>query len=249
MNGWRVLVTRPDPGELSRELRWRGAIPVAVPMIAIREVAPGGPLDRAAQRIGEYDWVVVTSANGVRALFDRLCALGVEPPRTARWGAVGPATAAALAARGVRDVRVPAAGTGAAIAAELGELRGARVLLARARLASDDLPAALLERGAIVDDVPAYETVIGPESSRAPLSRALAEGLEAAIFTSGSTVAGFARLTAEPREALSGVAAVCIGPVTARALEAAGIAPARVAAGRSAESLIDALEEVAGDRA
>jgi uroporphyrinogen-III synthase len=247
--GWRVLVTRPDAGELSSGLRERGAIPVAVPTIEIRDVAPDGPLDRAAREIADYEWVVGTSANGVRALFARLHALGVEFPENTRWAAVGPATAAALAARGARAVRVPEAGTGAAIAAELGELRGVRVLLARARIASDDLPAALVARGAIVEDVPAYETVIGPESSRASLTRALEEGLEAAIFTSGSTVAGFARLAADPRAALSGVAAVCIGPVTARALEEAGIEPARVAAGRSAQALIEAVEEVARDRA
>jgi uroporphyrinogen-III synthase len=246
--GWRVLVTRPDAGELSRGLRDRGAIPVAVPTIEIRD-APDGPLDRAARKISDYAWVVLTSANGVRALFDRLHALNVEFPRNTRWAAVGPTTAAAIAARGADAVRVPDAGTGAAIAAELGDLRGVRVLLARARIASDDLPEALVARGAIVEDMPAYETVIGPESSRAPLTRALEEGLEAAIFTSGSTVAGFARLAPDPRSALSGVAAVCIGPVTARALEEIGIEPARVAAGRSAQALIDAVEEVARDRA
>lgn len=249
MNGWRVLVTRPDAAWLARDLRERGAIPVAVPTIEIVDVAPGGPLDRAARSIGDYDWIVVTSGNGARALFDRLRALEVEPPSSARWAAVGPVTAAALAARGVRGVRVPEAGTGAAIAAELGDLAGSRVLLARARIASGALPAALRQRGAAVDDVPAYETVIGPESSRAPLARALDDGLDAAIFTSGSTVAGFAQLARDARAALTGVAAVCIGPVTALALEDAGIVPAAVAPARSSCSLIDALEEVARARA
>jgi uroporphyrinogen-III synthase len=146
-------------------------------------------------------------------------------------------------------VCVPEAGTGTAIAAELSDLAGARVLLARARIASGALPAALRERGAHVDDVPAYETVIGPESSRAPLSRALDEGLDAAIFTSGSTVAGFVRLATEARAALAGVAVVCIGPATARVLEEAGIVPAAVALARSSGGLIGALEEVARARA
>jgi uroporphyrinogen III methyltransferase/synthase len=249
VKGWRVLVTRPEASELSQLLLARGAVPLAIPTIEIRTVDPGGPLDTAARGIGEHDWVVVTSANGARALFDRLRALEIEPPAGVRWAAVGPATAAALEAEGARVDRVPNAGRGEAIAEELGELAGVRVLLPRARIASDDLPSALVARGAIVQVVAAYETVIGPQSSRAPLARALDAGVQAAIFTSGSTVAGFSRLAGDPRVALSGVVIVCIGPVTARALEEAGVEPSRVARARSPEALVDALEEVAHARA
>lgn len=132
---------------------------------------------------------------------------------------------------------------------ELGDLVGVSVLLPRARIASDDLPSALAARGAIVHAVPAYETVIGPESSRAPLARALDAGIQAAIFTSGSTVAGFSRLAGDPRAALSGVVTVCIGPGTARALEETGVEPSRVASAPSPEALADALEEIAHARA
>ena len=249
MRGWRVLVPRPAGGELSGLLTERGAVPVVIPLIAIRPPGAGGALDAATRGIDGYDWIIVTSATGVRAVFERMRALGITPPERPRWAAVGPATAAAVAAEGVHVARVPESGTGAGIAGELGELSGRRVLLPRARIASDDLPDALTARGARVDAVAAYETVIGPESSREPLARALDAGLHAAIFTSGSTVAGFVRLAGDPRARLAEVVTVCIGPTTARALQEAGVRASRVAARRTPEALIEALEDVAHARA
>ena len=250
MKGWRVLVTGPEAERLAAPLAARGAIPVAVPTIAIRAVTGTGPLDAAARGAGEFDWVVLTSARGARALFERRRAQGLSAvPAGPRWAAVGPATAAALEAEGVTVECVPPAGTGAAIAASLGDVAGARVLLPRARIASRDLPAALTARGARVEEVVAYDTEIGPESSRAPLARALAEGIEAAVFTSGSTVQGFARLATDPRAALADVVTVCIGPATARALRSLGVAPTRVAARRTPEALAEAVAELAHARA
>jgi uroporphyrinogen-III synthase len=250
MRGWRVLVTGPDGAPLAARLAELGAIPIVVPMIEIRPLEAGGPLDRAAATLEEYDWVVVTSARGARALFDRRRALGLGAvPDGPRWATVGPATRSALEAEGVTVATVSPAGTGAAIAAELGPLAGSRVLLPRARIAAPDLPAALAGRGARVDDVAAYDTVVGPESSRAPLAAALAQGIDAAVFTSASTVAGFARLSGEPRAALSGAATVCIGPPTARALRRLGVEPTGVATRRTPDALIDVLVELAHARA
>jgi uroporphyrinogen-III synthase len=249
MRGWRILVTRPDAGSLTSRLRDRGARPVVVPTIEIAELAPGGGLDAAVRKLGGFDWIVVTSANGARALFRRLRALSITPPEGPRWAAVGPATAAALAAEGVRAERVPRAGTAAAVARILGDLAGARVLLPRARIAGWDLPSALTARGALVVDVPAYDTVIGPESSRVPLAQALEGGLEAAIFTSGSTVQGFFRLAADPRRALSTILTVCIGRSTARALADMGVEASAVAAAPSPTAIVEAIERVAHARA
>ena len=250
MRGWRVLVAGPDGAPLAAMLAARGASPLVIPMIEIRPLDAGGELDRAANTLGDYDWVVVTSVRGARALFERRRALGLGTvPGGPRWAAVGPATRAALEAEGVTVSTVSSAGTGATIARELGPLAGSRVLLPRARIAAPDLPAALAGRGARVDDVAAYDTIVGPESSRAPLAAALAEGIAAATFTSASTVQGFARLAEEPRAALSGVVTVCIGPPTARALRQLGIEPSGVAARRTPEALIDVLDELAHARA
>jgi uroporphyrinogen-III synthase len=249
VKGWRVLVTRPDAEPLASLLEGRGARPVRVPTIAIVELGPGGRLDAVVRELGAFDWIVLTSANGVRALFHRLRALSIAPPEGPRWAAVGPATAAALEAEGVRVERVPRVATGAAIAGILGDLDGARVLLPRARIAGGELPRALTARGAVVVDVPAYDTVIGPESSRLPLAEAIGGGLEAAIFTSGSTVRGFFRLAAEPRRVLATMLTVSIGRSTERALAEAGVVASAVAAAPSPADIVHALEGAARARA
>jgi uroporphyrinogen-III synthase len=87
----------------------------------------------------------------------------------------------------------------------------------------------------------AYEVVIGPESSRASLERALGDGLYAAVFTSGSTVRGFARLIGDPALALAGARVVCIGPVTAEVARRAGLLDVRVAAARTPAAIVAAL--------
>lgn len=249
MKGWRVLVPRPAENELCALLAERGAVPLPIPLIRIRFPGPGGALDEVAGRLSDFDWIVVTSANGVRALFGRMKALGIVPAAAIRWAAVGPATAAALENRGVGVDRIPDAHVSTAIADELGELEGRRVLLPRAGMATRELPEALAARGARVDEVVAYDTELGPESSREPLARALDRGLDAAIFTSGSTIAGFVRLAGDVRTRLAGVETVCIGPTTARELEREGVRPSAVARGRTPSDLMEALEEVVHARA
>lgn len=91
-----------------------------------------------------------------------------------------------------------------------------------------------------MDDVAAYEVVEGPEASRGPLAQAVAEGLDAAVFTSGSTVRGFARLVEDPPAALSLARIVCIGPVTARAARRAGLTGVRTASDRRPASIVAA---------
>ena len=248
ISGRRVLVTASDPERLCELLHPRGAVAIAIPTIEIRSLT-GGEGDAALARLGTYDWIVVTSPNGAAAAFDRMKILGIAAPPAPRWAAVGPGTRAALQARGVRVDHVPEEGRSDAIPDRLGETAGARVLLLRARAAGRELPRILRARGAEVDDVAVYETIEGPEPSREPLRRALAEGIDAAVFTSGSTVRGLVRLVGDPARALAGAALLAIGPVTARAIGAAGLGTAIVAAEPTPESLVRALEEVEPARA
>ncbi len=236
MRSPRVLVTGSDPARYAARLEAAGARPVVVPTIAVRALE-GDPLDAALRGLAERDWIVVTSPNGARAALDRLETVRVALPAGPRWAAVGPRTAAVLEARGVRVACVPGAALGAAIPDAMGDVAGRSVLLLRARAAGDDLPAILRDRGAEVDDVPAYETVVGPESSRAALAAALADGLDAIVFTSGSTVRGYLRLGGSPG---AGVAA-CIGPSSARAARKAGFTAVAVADERSPEGIVRAL--------
>jgi uroporphyrinogen-III synthase len=117
----------------------------------------------------------------------------------------------------------PSRSSGIAMSAELPLQVGDRVLVVRGDLADEELAIALRARGAEVDDVIAYRTSEAPESSRAPLRRAVSEGQLAAVaLTSGSTVRGLVALgRAESLDVLS-IPSVCIGPETADAARAAG---------------------------
>jgi hydroxymethylbilane synthase len=218
----RVLITRAadQAGELTDCLNAFEIDGVSVPAIAIAiaPVPPGGDLDRAAHDLASYQWVVVTSVNGARAILpaaERVLALPREEPR---WAAIGGATRRALEDEGFDVALQPSRASATAIAAELPVGSGDRVLLLRGDLADHELPDALRARGAEVDDVVAYRTVEAPDSSRRLLRRAIEVGrIEAVLFTSGSTVRGLVALAAaESLIGVTAIPAICIGPETAR---------------------------------
>jgi porphobilinogen synthase len=222
-----VLVTRPagasDP--LVAELESRGFRVSAVPTVVTRALAVEWP-DLAA-----FDWVVVTSAAGVDAL--------PGTPAGPRWAAVGESTAAALRAKGAKPDLVPAETNGAALAEALPDPHGARVLLVRASLADPDLPARLRERGALVDEVSAYETVEGPAESADDLRRALRQAdLAAVVFASGSAVRGFAKLGGS-----TALPAITIGPRTTAVARDAGFNVVAEAPGPSVQQLAAAVTQ------
>lgn len=241
----RVLVTRPRPqsAPLVARLRALGAEPIAIPTISIAGPREGGPLDEALRRLSDYDWVVVTSANGARACRARARALGADlrGPRP-RWAAVGPATARALRAAGVTVAMLPSRFLTEAIAEEVPVAAGDRVLLPRTEAAPAGLAQALRRRGAVVDEVAAYRTIIAPPRSRPRLHAALAgRGVDAVVVTSPSTVRGLVRLLGDRRGALRRAAIACIGPVTAAAAVEEGLRPTVVASEHTIDGLLEAL--------
>lgn len=203
----------------------------AVPTVAT-ELLPFDPPD-----LGRFDWVVVTSATGARALLE-----AVAPGPAGRWAAVGPRTAAALAERGLIAAAVPEEGRGVRVAgamAALEPLAGRRVLLARADAASDDLPWALREAGAVVDELAVYHTVSGPERSRPGVAAALADpALSAAVFASGSAVRGLIHLGGEAARRL---AAITIGPATSAVARQEGLQVVAEAARPEVDALVFAV--------
>jgi uroporphyrinogen-III synthase len=239
-----VLSTRPDGEEdpLVGRLRELGLCAYAVPTVAT-EALPFELPD-----LGAYDWVVVTSAAGVRHLLD-------GPPvdragratGAARWAAVGPRTAAALSGRGVTVSAVPEVNRAANIAAAIAAVQplpGLRVLLARADAAAPDLPLGLRAGGALVDELEVYRTVEGPESSRRALNTALADSdLAAVIFASGSAVRGLRRLAAADVRSLP---AVTIGPATSEVARREGFQVAAEADRPSLEGLVVAVRVALG---
>lgn len=245
--GQRVVITRAkgQSAEFAEKLRRLGADPIELPVIAIRPPADLRPLDDAIARLDAYDWLVFTSRNGVERFVDRLDASDRDwRSLRAKTCAIGPATAGALQALHLKIDVLPKeyVAEGLLAALEPHGLDGKRILIPRALVARDLLPATLRERGAHVDVVPAYETV-APEDS-AERARKLFSGdapPDWVTFTSSSTVKNLAKMTGV--DALRSVRAASIGPVTSATLRELGLEPAAEAAEYTIDGLIAAIAE------
>lgn len=220
----RVLVTRAagQGGVLMSALLDAGLDPVPVPAIAIEFEPPRGELDTAAGLLHTYRWVVITSANGARAILKAaeriLTELGAPS-----WAAIGPVTRRVLEHEGIEVALQPSQASGIAMAIELPVVAGDRILVVRGDLADEELAGSLRARGAEVDDVIAYRTREAPESSRTLLRSATADRPIAAVaFTSGSTVRGLVSLAKAESIDVRSFPAACIGPETADEARSAG---------------------------
>ncbi len=248
--GKRVLVTRPahQADELARLLRDEGAEPVLAP--AIRIVGPSDPgrLSAAVSKMG-YGWVVFTSANGVERFFAEVERQGRDARALggARVCAIGPATAAALTAHGIRADVVPSEYKGedaAAAVIEAGELSGVRVLLPRAEVAREALPDLLRAAGAEVEVVPAYRTLGASEDDAITIRDAIfRRTVDIVTFTSPSTVREVAAALGDDADAVDELEIACIGPITAAAVEARGWSARTTAEDYTAPGLVAALRE------
>lgn len=245
LRGRRVIVTRAadQADDLVAALAARGAEVIACPVLRA-EFLPATHLAPLLDRLADYAWAIFTSGNGVRGLLSQLAErqLDARALGAAKIAGVGPATAGALAAAGLRVDFVPADFHAAAMLREFlaaHDVRGARLLRVRGGLASTEVEDALREAGAEVDALDTYRTVPAEPS---PDVRAdiLARGADAVTFASGSAVDGFDR--AVPEHGLHARAlAACLGPVTARAAARAGwtqiVAPPESAGGALADAI------------
>lgn len=241
-----MLVTRPaaQAAELVGLLRERGVRSVAVPTVAIDHSSAAADLDHLLVTLDGADWLVLTSANGAEALAARIAITGRTIPAGTRVAAVGPATADALRAAGLRVDHVPSEYLTAEIASGLGDLRDRRVVLARADAATPELRDALFARGARVEEIIAYRTLEGPAQSRDPLRAALHAEVDGITFTSSSTVRGLLRLASSvDRGRARSLPAFCIGPITADTARRAGFHVAVVAAEHTAVGLATAIAD------
>ncbi len=245
LSGRRVLVTRglDKPDTLPRLLEEAGATVVQVPLIATSRLGGDGEIRDALARLrrrggaaGARRWLVVTSETAVALVVD---AAGERALDGLAFAAVGPATAAALEARGLIPGLVAAGQEAESLAAELAALgvAGAGALVFEAAGGRNVVAPALAAAGADVEALPVYATVMpdgSAEALRAELGRA---PVDAVIFTSGSTVRHFAR--AQPSPPI-GVMALCIGPVTALAARDAGWSPVVTATEHTSAGLLEA---------
>ena len=162
--GKRVLVTRSrtQASRMCGLLEDAGAVAVELPAIAIAPPGDFGPLDRASGRLSGYSWVIFASVNAVDSVFERLDSMGRDARAfgTARVGAIGPATAAALERRGIHPDFTPSRSVSSAALEELAacDWSGVSVLLPTADIGRDELAEGLARLGASVERVTAYRT-------------------------------------------------------------------------------------------
>jgi uroporphyrinogen-III synthase len=232
LKGVRVLVTRAQKqaNSLKNLLTKHGAEVVEVPFIEMLPPESWEPLDESLRDILEYDWLILTSVNGVAAFFDRVQHLGMVPEELQhlKIASIGPATASAIEQHGlVVDVVPPQYVAESVIQALKGKVqRGDRVLLVRARVARDVIPLQLTERGATVDVREAYQTIL-PEGSQQRLLDVLTgeDRPQVITFTSSSTVDNLMKMAvgSEIARNLAGIKFAAIGPVTAATLQSYGL--------------------------
>lgn len=241
--GRRVLVlrSREQAGTLSALLEEEGAEAIELPLLRFEALPPPD----ASVWDESYDWILVTSANTVSYLWEALGAVGrdMRALGRARVAAVGAETAAALEACGIRADFMPSGFTSERLLSELpGEIAGASILIPRAEEAPDLLPAGLEARGAGVRLLPIYRT-IPEESSAVAIRERLAAGtIDAATFTSSSTVRFFRKLL--PEITLEGIVVACIGPTTATTARELGLPVSVVADDQSVRGLVRSLMAV-----
>jgi uroporphyrinogen-III synthase len=257
LHGWRILTTRAgkQSGGLAGPLRELGAEVIEIPTIEIRRPRSYKRLDDALHAIATYDWLILTSVNGVDPLFARLKKLRMshDKLRHLKIAAIGPATRREIEERGLRVTVTPEQYIAESVVEALrGQVEGQRVLLVRAKVARDVLPIELRKAGAHVNVAEAYETRI-PAQAKSRLRKLFAR-TEArphvATFTSSSTANNLLALLGNgSARLLEDVHLASIGPVTSGTLRAAGFDPSIQAREYTMAGLVAAIVETIGRRA
>ncbi|MGA7520893.1 MAG: uroporphyrinogen-III synthase [Acidobacteriaceae bacterium] len=232
---------------LADRLHALGAEVLEIPAIEIAPPESYAALDAALRNLSPYQWLIVTSVNGARALAGRMGTLGIEAAAFVHLSiaAVGSATARELREMGLEIAVTPREYVAESLMEALGnQVRGHRVLLARAAVARDVIPDALRAKGATVEVADAYRTVI-PAESVARIRTNFGTGdivADAATFTSSSTVTNFLQLLREAGVAApKTMRAISIGPVTSQTLRDHGWEPATEADPHDLEGLVQAV--------
>ncbi|TXK84707.1 uroporphyrinogen-III C-methyltransferase [Paenibacillus sp. N3.4] len=253
--GRRVLVTRArsQASELVDFIDDMGGEAVEFPVIRLQP--PSSPetllaLDLALEKIHEFDWIVITSVNGVEFFFRRLREKGIDIRRmgNARIAAVGPKTAEALADRGIIADLLPTKYRGEGILETIeAELQpNQKVLLPTADLAREYLPARLKQLGLQVTEVDVYENVLTTDGGDEIIHLLRNQSIHIITFTSSSTVTNLLEAlrqhgAEEPLSLLQGVEIACIGPKTAETVLELGLPITYMAEEATVASLAQSL--------
>ncbi len=252
--GRRVVVTRTreQASQLSRQLAEQGAEVMEIPTIKVVPPEDRQPLVEAMGALGEYDWVVFTSPNGVTAFFEYFFKAfdDIRVIGRLRFAAVGPATAAKLKELHLAVDAMPEEYVASKVAAAIAKVDGVenlRILCLRAEVAGPDLVAKLEELGAIVDDVACYRTVPETEDINGAAAKLIEEGADWVTFTSASTVENFHARFDLPAllKRFPSLKTLSIGPETSKALAALGLEPTAEAKPHNLDGMVKALERAA----
>ena len=241
--GKRILVTRAraQASEFADLLEANGAEVIQFPTIKIQPIEG---VDVPSPN--EYDWVIFTSVNAVEVFYERLRQNGkdVRAFGGSSVCAVGSKTVEALNNIGIQPDFVPSNARGSAIAGEIGDVCKKKILLPRAKIATADLPDALEQKGAFVDDVSLYDTVKVAGENREAIEAELLNGdIDFVTFTSSSTVTNFLEMFPAHTLAvlLADVKVAVIGPTTQKTAQEQGVRVDVVAKEASVESLVEAI--------
>ncbi len=246
--GLKVLVTRPQlqAQGLLEQLRQAGAEPILLPTIKIVPPPDSGPITEAIKNINTYQWLILTSSNGVNCFFDYLKEKELGPadlnhlkticvgPKTAlaakEWGLKGGLVAKEYAAEGIIELFSST------------DINEQKILIPRALIARETLPENLREKGAAVDVVPVYETIFPPESTPELEELLKNKNIDIITITSASTATNLIKHC--PRQHLAilkTIPTACIGPISAKAAAKAGLNVKSIAEEYTSEGLINTL--------
>jgi len=248
--GRRVVVTRAREraGDFSRKLAELGADVLEIPAIKITQPTETDAIVDALLELNAYDWLVFTSVNGVTAFFDIFFRRfqDLRDIGGTRIAAVGPATAAKLRELHLQVDLMPDEFVGKKIAAAFAKfqtIENLKICLLRAEVANPDLPKALEELGAIVDDIAIYKTVAETEDPTGAGATLLESGADWITFTSASTVEHFHARFDLPKllKKFSRMKLASIGPETSKAIRTLRLEPALEAKEHTTDGLIAAL--------
>ncbi|GGF22362.1 uroporphyrinogen-III synthase [Williamsia phyllosphaerae] len=250
--GWTVLVprTKDQAGDMSDRLVVHGAMPMEVPTIAVEPPRSPAQMERAVKGLvdGRYQWVVFTSTNAVRAVWEKFAEFGLDARAFSgvKIACVGEATAAKVRTFGINPELIPSGEQ-----SSLGLLDDFppyddvfdpvnRILLPRADIATETLSEGLRERGWEIDDVTAYRTVRAAPPPATTREMIKTGGFDAVCFTSSSTVRNLVGIAGKPH---ARTIVACIGPKTAETAIEFGLRVDVQPETASVPDLVEALAE------
>jgi uroporphyrinogen III methyltransferase/synthase len=252
--GQRIVVTRRagQSGKVASRLADLGADVLHVPTIRITYPTERDAIVDAFMELNSYEWLVFTSVNGVEAFFDFFFKRfqDLRDIGGARIAAVGPATAAKLRELHLQVDLMPEAYTAQKIVEafkKFQNIENVKMCLFRAEVATPELPKALTEEGAIVDDIAIYKTVPETEDPTGAAERFLEEGADWATFTSASTMQHFHARFDLPKlhKKFPNLKLASIGPETTKAIQALKLEPTLEAKEHTTDGLIAAIIKAA----